>query len=111
MAPLLTAVPTRLLFSPLQLLNLSSRHPMRGTMPAKLPTYALVTPARNEAAFIEKSLSSVASQTTLPFKWVIVSDGSTDGTDEMVRAFAAKHEWVEFVRLPDGAHRDFAGKV
>src|ERR1035441_9935437 len=44
-------------------------------------TYVLITPARNEADFIELTLKSVVSQTVRPLKWVIVSDGSTDGMD------------------------------
>ena len=49
-----------------------------------LPTYVLITPARNEAKYIELTLKSMAAQTAPPLKWVIVSDGSTDGTDEIV---------------------------
>ncbi len=41
-------------------------------------TYVLITPARNEEAFIEKTIESVIHQTVLPVKWVIVDDGSTD---------------------------------
>ena len=54
-------------------------------VPARPLTYVLVTPARNEADFIEETLKSVTSQSVLPLKWVIVSDGSTDGTDDIVR--------------------------
>jgi glycosyltransferase involved in cell wall biosynthesis len=50
----------------------------------KLPSYVLVTPARNEVQFIELTIQSVVAQTMRPLKWVIVSDGSTDGTDEIV---------------------------
>jgi len=78
---------------------------------AKLPSYVLVTPARNEAAYIEKTIRSVIAQTVLPLKWVIVSDGSTDGTDEIVRKFASKHAWIELLTLPERAERNFAGKV
>jgi len=63
-----------------------------------LPQYVLITPARNEAAFIELTLKSVAAQTVLPLKWVIVSDGSTDGTDELARKYAAQYGWIELVR-------------
>jgi poly-beta-1,6-N-acetyl-D-glucosamine synthase len=77
----------------------------------KLPTYVLVTPARNEAAFIERTIESVIAQTVLPLKWVIVSDGSTDVTDAIVSRFAAEHEWIELVTLPLRALRNFAGKV
>jgi len=80
-------------------------------MAYQLPRYVLVTPARNEVAFIEKTLESVVAQTIRPLKWVIVSDGSTDGTDEVVRRFAARHDWIELVSLPERAERNFAGKV
>jgi glycosyltransferase involved in cell wall biosynthesis len=80
-------------------------------MSARLPRYVLVTPARNEAAFIEHTLRAVIAQTVRPLKWVIVSDGSTDGTDELVRQYAATNEWIELVTLPDRAKRDFTGKV
>lgn len=76
-----------------------------------LPAYVLVTPARNEETFIEKTLASVIAQSVRPEKWVIVSDGSTDGTDDLIRQAAATHEWIEFVTLPDRAERNFTGKV
>jgi biofilm PGA synthesis N-glycosyltransferase PgaC len=77
----------------------------------KLPAYVLITPARNEAAFIELTLKSVVAQTVRPLKWVIVSDGSTDGTDDLVTRYAADHPWIELVRMPERRERHFAGKV
>jgi len=79
-------------------------------MPA-LPSYILITPARNEAEFIDQTLRSVVKQTVRPVKWVIVSDGSTDGTDAIVSAFAADHSWIELVRMPERRDRHFAGKA
>jgi glycosyltransferase involved in cell wall biosynthesis len=73
--------------------------------------YVLITPARNEAAFIERTLQSVTSQTVRPLKWVVVSDGSTDGTDELVGWYAARHGWIELLRMPERRERHFAGKV
>ncbi len=73
--------------------------------------YVLVTPARNEAAFIEETIRSVVLQSVLPLKWAIVSDGSTDGTDEIVKRYAAEHPWIELVRMPERKERHFAGKV
>ena len=78
---------------------------------SNLQTYVLITPARNEAAFIEKTILSVVRQIVLPLKWVIVSDGSTDGTDEIVKKYAAEHPWIELVRMPERKERHFAGKV
>jgi len=56
-----------------------------------LPTYVLITPARNEADLIELTLKSMVSQTYRPLKWVIVSGGSTDGTDEIARKYMAEN--------------------
>jgi poly-beta-1,6-N-acetyl-D-glucosamine synthase len=73
--------------------------------------YVLITPARNEAEFIEETLKSVISQTILPLKWVIVSDGSTDKTDEIVRRYAEQHSWIDLMRMPERDERHFAGKA
>ncbi len=77
----------------------------------KLGPYALITPARNEAQYIELTIKSVIAQTILPLKWVIVSDGSTDGTDDIVRRYVQSHPWIDLVRMPERTSRDFAGKV
>lgn len=73
--------------------------------------YVLITPARNEAAFIEKTIQSVIAQTMLPARWVIVSDGSTDGTDEIVEKYIPGRPWLELVKLPPRKDRNFAAKV
>lgn len=73
--------------------------------------YVLVTPARNEEALIEKTIQSVIAQTVWPLKWVIVNDGSTDFTGEIVSRYAAKHDWMDMVTLPAHRDRSFAGKV
>jgi glycosyltransferase involved in cell wall biosynthesis len=78
---------------------------------ATLPTYVVITPARNEAQFIELTIKSVVAQTVRPLKWVIVSDGSTDGTDQIVKRYAAGHPWIELIRMPERRERHFAGKV
>lgn len=75
------------------------------------PSYVLITPARNEAEFIDATLRSVAKQTIPPIRWIVVSDGSTDGTDEIVGKYARAHSWIELLRLETGPGRDFARKV
>ncbi len=74
-------------------------------------SYVIITPARNEAQFIELTLKSVIAQTVLPLKWVIVSDGSTDGTDDLVRSYTVDNPWIELLRMPEREERHFAGKV
>jgi glycosyltransferase involved in cell wall biosynthesis len=76
-----------------------------------LPTYVLITPARNEAAFIEKTIESVIHQTILPLKWVIVNDGSTDSTRAVAERYSAKYDWIEVVNRPMRNERNFAAKV
>jgi len=76
-----------------------------------LPSYALITPARNEEAFIELTIKSMVAQTVKPLRWVIVSDGSTDRTDEIVRSYLSANPWMELLRMPERRERHFAGKV
>lgn len=77
----------------------------------KLPSYVVITPARNEARSIEQTILSMAAQTVLPLKYVIVSDGSTDATDAIVTRYAQQYSWLELVRMPERKERHFAGKV
>ena len=74
-------------------------------------TYVLITPARNEQDFIELTIKSVVSQSLRPRRWIIVSDGSTDATDEIVKGYAAQHDWIELHRMPERTQRDFGGKA
>lgn len=73
--------------------------------------YVLITPARNEVELIEYTLRSVVAQTLPPKRWVIVSDGSTDGTDELVAKYQTGRPWIELIRLPERTERHFAAKV
>ena len=76
-----------------------------------LPSYVIITPARNEARSIECTLKSVVAQTVRPLKWVIVSDGSTDETEEIVARYTVQYPWIELVSMPPRTERNFAGKV
>lgn len=72
---------------------------------------ALITPARNEGTFLRDVINSVVTQTVRPVRWVIVSDGSTDDTSEIVSEYVAQHDWIEFIQLPERKDRHFGGKV
>lgn len=74
-------------------------------------TYILISPARNESALIEKTIQSVINQTVLPLRWVVVNDGSTDNTSEIVRSYLADYPWIRLVDLPVRKERHFAAKV
>jgi glycosyltransferase involved in cell wall biosynthesis len=50
-------------------------------------------------------------QTILPLKWVIVNDGSTDETADIVAKYAEKYSWIELVNREVRKERHFAAKV
>lgn len=76
-----------------------------------LPRYVLVTPARNEADLIEATIRSMRAQSVPPLRWVIVSDGSTDGTDDIVRRHLDELPWLRLVRRDEREDRSFAAKA
>ena len=73
--------------------------------------YVLITAAYNEEANIEKTIESVLSQTLLPLRWVVVSDGSVDRTDEIVQKYANRHSFIWFLRVVRAPGRSFGSKV
>lgn len=73
--------------------------------------YVLLTAAYNEEAYIEKTIQSVLAQTLLPSRWVIVSDNSTDETDHIVSRYAAKYDFIKFLRVSKKAGHNFGAKV
>src|SRR2546423_928313 len=90
--------------SMLSIANASSLH-------ARPMKYVLITPARNEEKFIAKTLDSMIAQTLLPERWVIVDDGSTDKTPDLIQQYARQYSWIEFVRREQRPDRSFSGKV
>ena len=75
------------------------------------PRYALVTAAHNEEAFIERTLLSVTSQILLPERWLIVDDGSTDKTAQIVHQYAREHSVIQLLELSKDHPPDFASQV
>lgn len=74
-------------------------------------TYVLITAAKNEEAFIENTIRAVLRQSILPLKWIIVSDGSTDCTDEIVRQYETDYDFIQLLKVTSNEGRDFASKV
>lgn len=74
-------------------------------------SYVLLTAAHNEEANIAKTLQSVVQQNVLPKRWVIVSDNSTDRTDEIIREYAGRHDFVTFARVTRPPGHNFAAKI
>jgi len=73
--------------------------------------YAIVSPVRNEAPRIARTLDSVLSQSVRPLRWVIVDDGSTDGTADIVREYGAGAEFITLVALENGGDIESADRL
>jgi glycosyltransferase involved in cell wall biosynthesis len=73
--------------------------------------YVLVTPAKNEEKTLGFTIESVTNQTILPVEWIIVSDGSTDQTENIVKDTASKHPWVRLLALQPRGDRNFGAVV
>ena len=73
--------------------------------------YVVITPARNESRHMRGLIESMMAQSRLPLRWVIVSDASTDGTDEIVESYRRRFGWIELLRMPEKRDRSFAAKV
>ena len=73
--------------------------------------YVLVTAAYNEETHIERTIQSVVAQTVLPRKWVIVSDGSTDRTDEIVQRYSQDHPFITLSRITEEHPRNYTAQV
>lgn len=67
--------------------------------------YALISPCRDEADFMRRTLDSVIAQAIPPAKWVIVDDGSTDATPQILAEYASGHAWIEIVTRTDRGGR------
>lgn len=80
-------------------------------MKSTIPTYVLITAAKNEEDFIEKTIKSVINQTILPQKWIIVSDGSTDKTNEIVEKFLSKNKFIQLIKKDGDKARNFGSKA
>lgn len=67
--------------------------------------YVVISPCRNEADFMRRTLDSMVAQNLRPKLWVIVDDGSTDATPEILAEYTAEHDWIRVVQKPDRGHR------
>jgi len=67
--------------------------------------YVLISPCRDEAKYMRDTLDSVIAQSIRPAKWIIVDDGSTDNTPQILAEYRAKHDWIEVVTRSDRGRR------
>lgn len=80
---------------------------MQHTQPEMLMNrrYVLITPCRDEAEHARTTLASIAAQTVPPALWLIVDDGSTDGTAQIIAEYAARYRFIKVIKRPDRGAR------
>jgi hypothetical protein len=76
-----------------------------------LPTYAAISPVRDEAEHFSRMARSMVAQTHRPRQWIIVDDGSTDGTRAIAESFAARHDWITVIGSGRGHSRARGGPI
>jgi biofilm PGA synthesis N-glycosyltransferase PgaC len=77
----------------------------------KSSSYALVTAAYNEENYITRALESITAQTIKPSKWIIVDDGSSDRTAEIVRGYAEQNKFIELCQIREDHPRNLTAQV
>jgi len=76
-----------------------------GVAKSHRPRYVLISPCRDEAKYMRNTMDSVIRQSIPPAKWVIVDDGSTDSTPQILAEYQAKHDWITVVSRSDRGRR------
>ena len=82
-----------------------ARHPVQSGIDAKssIQAHLIVTPARNEAENLQRLGECLVEQTWRPDAWIVVDNGSTDGTQEVVRELGRVHDWIRLFSIPSDA--------
>lgn len=73
--------------------------------------YIIITPVRDEVRYVEKTISSVTGQTVLPVEWIIVDDGSTDGTSQLLDEITVQFGWINVIHRRNRGFRAAGGGV
>ena len=77
----------------------------------KIIPLIIISPVRDESALIEKTLKSIIDQTVWPLEWVIVDDGSTDNTAEIVKSYAKNYKFINLISNENRGFRKLGGGV
>jgi biofilm PGA synthesis N-glycosyltransferase PgaC len=80
-------------------------------MNSKNPAYVIITPVRDEEAYIQSTIESMIRQTVLPREWIIVDDGSKDNTGKIINDYANRYPWIRAIHRKDRGFRKSGGGV
>ena len=73
--------------------------------------YVIITPVRDEEAYLEHTIKSIISQTTKPADWIIVNDGSTDNTGRIINRYSQQYSWIHAIHRENRGFRKSGGGV
>ncbi|MGA2863544.1 MAG: glycosyltransferase family A protein [Verrucomicrobiota bacterium] len=73
--------------------------------------YVIITPVRNEGQHLPQTIDSVLRQTLQPRQWILVNDGSTDNTGQIIESTARERPWIKVVHRVDRGFRKQGGGV
>jgi biofilm PGA synthesis N-glycosyltransferase PgaC len=73
--------------------------------------YVIISPVRDEGAYIKLTLDSVVSQSVRPTQWIIVNDGSTDNTASVVGQYVKQYPWIKLITLDKQGERQRGARV
>ncbi len=76
-----------------------------------MSSYIIISPVRNEENFIEETIKSVLDQTVRPVEYILVNDGSTDRTEDIINKYVKKYNWIKTIKRPPANHNPGAGVV
>jgi len=65
----------------------------------------IISPVRDEAEYLQGTIDSIIKQSVAPVEWVVVDDGSTDETPELIKNAAQKYSWIHLIQKPDRGER------
>lgn len=75
------------------------------------PKILIISPIRNEGAYIERTIQSLIQQKTGIQEWIIVDDNSTDNSASIIQRYAKRHSWIHYLKKPGHRHRHVGGGV
>ncbi len=78
---------------------------------APLIPLAVISPVRNEAKYVQKTLDAMLAQTVQPEEWLFVDDGSTDDTKSIIESYAKRHSWIRVISRDDRGFRQLGPGV
>lgn len=73
--------------------------------------YVIITPVRDEEAYLKKTVDSVISQSVRPTEYILVNDGSSDRTGKIIDKYCREHSWIRAIHRSDRGYRKWGGGI